>query len=139
MSHQPDPRRDIDGDVYVSPRHLASTTGTGEPALAPLLDLGWDLRYDEDSNVYVSAPDRRVRWATCPKARTTGSGASTLTRTRSGRRRGASVSTIASPPSSSRRSPPSSPRRTSRGRTPTWPGRSPGSTSTIPFSPSSRS
>ncbi|MEU9380062.1 hypothetical protein AB0D38_03195 [Streptomyces sp. NPDC048279] len=40
---------EIDGDVYVSPRHLASTTGTGDPALAPLLDLGWDLRYDEES------------------------------------------------------------------------------------------
>ncbi|MEH0468560.1 DUF317 domain-containing protein [Streptomyces sp. B21-097] len=67
MSHQPDPRREIDGDVYVSPRHLASTTGTGNPALAPLLDLGWDLRYDEDSNVYVSAPDRRVRLGYLPE------------------------------------------------------------------------
>lgn len=67
MSHQPDPRREIDGDVYVSPRHLASTTGTGDPALAPLLDLGWDLRYDEDSNVYVSAPDRRVRLGYLPE------------------------------------------------------------------------
>ncbi|WP_327669498.1 MULTISPECIES: DUF317 domain-containing protein [unclassified Streptomyces] len=67
MSHQSDPRRDIDGDVYVSPRHLASTTGTGDPALAPLLDLGWNLRYDEDSNVYVSAPDRRVRLGYLPE------------------------------------------------------------------------
>ncbi|QCD54194.1 hypothetical protein CEB94_04455 [Streptomyces hawaiiensis] len=50
MSHQPDRCPDIDGDVYVSPRHLASTTGTGDPALAPLLDLGWDLRYDEDAS-----------------------------------------------------------------------------------------
>ncbi|MFJ8676298.1 hypothetical protein [Streptomyces sp. NPDC093589] len=49
MSHRSDPRRDIEGDVYVSPRHLASTTGTGDPALAPLLDLGWDLQYDEDA------------------------------------------------------------------------------------------
>ncbi|MFJ1673086.1 DUF317 domain-containing protein [Streptomyces bottropensis] len=57
----------MDGDVYVSPRHLASTTGTGDPALAPLLDLGWDLRYDEDSNVYVSAPDRRVRLGYLPE------------------------------------------------------------------------
>ena len=67
MNSQPDPRRGIDGDVYVSPRHLASTTGTGDPALAPLLDLGWDLRYDEDSNVYVSAPDRRVRLGYLPE------------------------------------------------------------------------
>jgi hypothetical protein len=32
-----------------------------------LLDLGWDLRYDEDSNVYVSAPDRRVRLGYLPE------------------------------------------------------------------------
>jgi hypothetical protein len=67
MNPQPDPHHEIDGDVYVSPRHLASTTGTGDPALAPLLDLGWDLRYDEDSNVYVSAPDRRVRLGYLPE------------------------------------------------------------------------
>ncbi|WP_445527444.1 DUF317 domain-containing protein [Streptomyces cyslabdanicus] len=67
MTRQLDPRHDIDGDVYVSPRHLASTTGTGDPALAPLLDLGWDLRHDEDSNAYVSAPDRRVRLGYLPE------------------------------------------------------------------------
>ncbi|MFJ4322744.1 DUF317 domain-containing protein [Streptomyces tricolor] len=67
MSHQPDPRHDIDGDVYVSPRYLASTTGTGDPALAPLLALGWDLQHDEDGNVYVSAPDRRVRLGYLPE------------------------------------------------------------------------
>jgi len=64
---RPDPLRDIDGDVYVSPRHLASTTGTGDTALAPLLDLGWAMRYDEDSNVYVSAPDGRVRLGYLPE------------------------------------------------------------------------
>lgn len=67
MSHQPDPGHDIDGDVYVFPRHLASATVTGDPALAPLLNLGWDLRYDEDSNLYVSAPDRRVRLGYLPE------------------------------------------------------------------------
>ncbi|MGI5479336.1 DUF317 domain-containing protein [Streptomyces lavendofoliae] len=67
MSHQPDPRHDIDGDVYVCPRYLASTTGIGDPALAPLLDLGWDLQHDEDGNVYVSAPDRRVRLGYLPE------------------------------------------------------------------------
>ncbi|MFK4688258.1 DUF317 domain-containing protein [Streptomyces pristinaespiralis] len=67
MSHQPDPRHDIDGDVYVTPRYLASTTGIGDPALAPLLDLGWDLQHDEDGNVYVSAPDRRVRLGYLPE------------------------------------------------------------------------
>ncbi|MHC5702003.1 SPDY domain-containing protein [Streptomyces tirandamycinicus] len=67
MSHQPDARHDIDGDVYVSPRYLASTTGIGDPALAPLLELGWDLQHDEDGNVYVSAPDRRVRLGYLPE------------------------------------------------------------------------
>lgn len=68
MSSQTDPRYDIDdGDVYVSPRHLASTTGTGDPALAPLLDLGWDLQHDDLANVYVNAPDRRVRLGYLPE------------------------------------------------------------------------
>ncbi|MFC9502710.1 DUF317 domain-containing protein [Streptomyces sp. NPDC057002] len=67
MNTRPDPRRDIDGDVYVSPRHLASSTYTGDPALTPLLDLGWDLQYDELANVYVSAPDRRVRLGYLPE------------------------------------------------------------------------
>ncbi|WTD05912.1 DUF317 domain-containing protein [Streptomyces albidoflavus] len=58
---------EIDGDVYVWPRHLASTTGTGDPALGPLLDAGWDMRRDEDSNVYMSAPDRRVRLGYLPE------------------------------------------------------------------------
>ncbi|MEU9064668.1 hypothetical protein AB0D13_38990 [Streptomyces sp. NPDC048430] len=47
MSYQPGPRSDIDGDVYVSPRYLAGTTGIGDPALAPLLDLGWELQHDD--------------------------------------------------------------------------------------------
>ncbi|MBW1597264.1 DUF317 domain-containing protein [Streptomyces sp. JJ38] len=67
MSPQLDPRHDIDGDVYVSPRYLASTTGIGDPALAPLLELGWELQHDEDGNVYVSAPDRRVRLGYLPE------------------------------------------------------------------------
>ncbi|WP_127361414.1 hypothetical protein [Actinacidiphila soli] len=37
----------IDGDVYVTPRYLAGSTHTGDPALEPLLALGWDLRYDD--------------------------------------------------------------------------------------------
>ncbi|MEV6007320.1 DUF317 domain-containing protein [Streptomyces sp. NPDC051976] len=67
MTPQPDPHHEIDGDVYVRPRHLASTTGIGDPALAPLLDIGWDLRHDRDYNVYVSAPDRRVRLGYLPE------------------------------------------------------------------------
>lgn len=35
---------EIDGDVYVSPRHLAGRTFTGDPAQKPLLALGFDLR-----------------------------------------------------------------------------------------------
>ncbi|MEU6814038.1 DUF317 domain-containing protein [Streptomyces sp. NPDC046860] len=67
MSPRPDLHRDIDGDVYVFPRHLAGSTPTGDPALAPLLDRGWDLQYDEDDNVYVNAPDGRVRLGYLPE------------------------------------------------------------------------
>jgi hypothetical protein len=31
---------DLDGDVYVSPRHLAGSTHTGDPTLAPLRAIG---------------------------------------------------------------------------------------------------
>ncbi|WP_328865113.1 DUF317 domain-containing protein [Streptomyces sp. NBC_00304] len=62
-----DPRHDIDGDVYVTPRHLASSTYTGDPALAPLLDLGWELQHDDLGNCYVTAPDRRVRVGYLPE------------------------------------------------------------------------
>jgi hypothetical protein len=67
MNTQPGPCHDIDGDVYVSPRYLASTTGIGDPALAPLLDLGWDLQHDDLGNAYVNAPDRRVRLGYLPE------------------------------------------------------------------------
>ncbi|MBQ1098399.1 hypothetical protein KBY55_20510 [Streptomyces sp. b94] len=36
----------IDGDVYVSPRHLARSTAVSDPGLDPLRDLGWDLHHD---------------------------------------------------------------------------------------------
>ncbi|MEV7394491.1 hypothetical protein [Streptomyces sp. NPDC091215] len=42
-----DDLRTMDGDVFVSPRHLASTTGVGDSAFAPLIDLGWDLDNDD--------------------------------------------------------------------------------------------
>lgn len=69
MSPEPDPRLDIDvdGDVYVSPRHLASTNGIGDLALAPLLALGWDLQHDVLGNAYVTAPDLRVRLGYLPE------------------------------------------------------------------------
>ncbi|WP_433456113.1 DUF317 domain-containing protein [Streptomyces sp. CA-142005] len=57
----------LDGDVFVSPRHLAGSTCTGDPALVPLLDHGWDLQYDDLGNVYVNAPDRRVRLGYLPE------------------------------------------------------------------------
>ncbi|MER6526663.1 DUF317 domain-containing protein [Streptomyces sp. NPDC001508] len=57
----------LDGDVFVSPRHLASSTFTGDPALTPLLDHGWDLQHDDLGNVYVNSPDRRVRLGYLPE------------------------------------------------------------------------
>ncbi|MFD8811326.1 DUF317 domain-containing protein [Streptomyces sp. NPDC059627] len=62
-----DDLREIDGDVYVSPRHLASSTAAGDPALAPLTGLGWDLHHDDLGNAYVTAPDRKVRLGYLPE------------------------------------------------------------------------
>ncbi|MDF3292441.1 hypothetical protein P3G67_25045 [Streptomyces sp. RB6PN23] len=50
----------IDGDVYVSPRYLAGSTAIGDPALEPLLALGWELHHDDLANAYLTAPDRNV-------------------------------------------------------------------------------
>ncbi|MER7932973.1 MULTISPECIES: DUF317 domain-containing protein [unclassified Streptomyces] len=66
MTSHDDPRT-IDGDVFVSPRHLASTTGIGDPALAPLTDLGWDLHHDDLDNAYVNAPDSKIRLGYLPE------------------------------------------------------------------------
>ncbi|MFP8887591.1 SPDY domain-containing protein [Streptomyces mangrovi] len=66
MPHHDD-LRPIDGDVHVSPRYLAAATATGDPALAPLLDLGWDLEHDDLGNAYVHAPDRTVRLGYLPE------------------------------------------------------------------------
>ncbi|MER5443322.1 DUF317 domain-containing protein [Streptomyces sp. NPDC002790] len=62
-----DPDADIDGDVYVFPRYLAGSTYTGDPALEPLLALGWELTYDDLANVYVTAPDRKIRLGYLPE------------------------------------------------------------------------
>ncbi|MEV7242782.1 DUF317 domain-containing protein [Streptomyces sp. NPDC093248] len=62
-----DDLRTIDGDVFVSPRHLASTTGIGDPALAPLIDIGWDLHHDDLGNAYFNAPDRKIRLGYLPE------------------------------------------------------------------------
>lgn len=58
MSPHDDP---LDGDVYVSPRHLARATLSGDPGLDPLYSLGWPLTYDDRGNLYLSAPDGKVR------------------------------------------------------------------------------
>ncbi|KMS67730.1 hypothetical protein ACM01_41670 [Streptomyces viridochromogenes] len=58
---------EIDGDVYVSPRYLAGSTAIGDPALEPLLALGFDLRHDDLGNAYVTAPDHRVRLGFLPE------------------------------------------------------------------------
>ncbi|MGW4345290.1 DUF317 domain-containing protein [Streptomyces sp. NPDC004690] len=58
---------DVDGDVYVAPRYLARATCTGDPALDPLLQLGWDLSRDGLGNVYVTAPDHKVRLGYLPE------------------------------------------------------------------------
>ncbi|MGC0328083.1 hypothetical protein RKD23_001073 [Streptomyces sp. SAI-170] len=58
---------DIDGDVYVSPRYLARTTETGDPALDPLRNLGWELHNDDLGNAYLNAPDRKVRLGYLPE------------------------------------------------------------------------
>ncbi|MER5442579.1 DUF317 domain-containing protein [Streptomyces sp. NPDC002790] len=62
-----DPDAGTDGDAYVFPRYLAGSTYTGGPALEPLLALGWELAHDDLGNVYVAAPDRKVRLGYLPE------------------------------------------------------------------------
>ncbi|WP_250287647.1 DUF317 domain-containing protein [Streptomyces atroolivaceus] len=54
-------------EYHVSPRYLAGSTFTGDPALRPLLDSGWLLNGDDVGNVYVNTPDQRVRLAYLPE------------------------------------------------------------------------
>ena len=63
----PDPAAEIDGDVYVFPRYLAGSTYTGDPALEPLTALGWELTHDDLGNVYVTAPDHKIRLGYLPE------------------------------------------------------------------------
>lgn len=58
---------EVDGDVFVSPRYLAGSTATGDPALQPLFVLGWELSHDDLGNAYVNAPDRKVRLGFLPE------------------------------------------------------------------------
>ncbi|GJF20965.1 hypothetical protein SHO565_15290 [Streptomyces sp. HO565] len=57
----------IDGDVYVSPRHLARSTAVSDPGLDPLRNLGWDLHHDHLGNAYLTAPDGKVRLGYLPE------------------------------------------------------------------------
>ncbi|MFI2204659.1 DUF317 domain-containing protein [Streptomyces sp. NPDC020192] len=57
----------IDGDVYVSPRHLALTTAIGDPGLDPLRNLGWELHHDDLGNAYLNAPDGKIRLGYLPE------------------------------------------------------------------------
>jgi len=64
---RPEDLDDLDGDVYVSPRHLAGSTHTGDPALEPLRAIGWDLHHDDLGNAYLNAPDRKVQLGFLPE------------------------------------------------------------------------
>ncbi|WP_198358197.1 DUF317 domain-containing protein [Streptomyces fildesensis] len=54
-------------EYHVTPRYLAGSTFTGDPALRPLLDMGWKLNHDDLGNVYVNAPDQTVRLGYLPE------------------------------------------------------------------------
>lgn len=54
-------------EYHVTPRYLAGPTFTGEPALRPLLDAGWNLNHDELGNVYVNSPDQKLRLGYLPE------------------------------------------------------------------------
>ncbi|MFI5804420.1 DUF317 domain-containing protein [Streptomyces sp. NPDC051561] len=57
----------LEGDFYVSPRHLAGSTVIGDPGLQPAFDAGWKPVYDEDGNCYVTADDQRIRIGYLPE------------------------------------------------------------------------
>nr|WP_239070078.1 MULTISPECIES: DUF317 domain-containing protein [unclassified Streptomyces] len=46
---------------------MAGSTFTGDPALQPLLALGWTTTRDDLGNVYVNAPDQTVRLGYLPE------------------------------------------------------------------------
>ncbi|WP_231650168.1 DUF317 domain-containing protein, partial [Streptomyces clavuligerus] len=58
---------EIDGDVYVSPVYLAGSTYTGDPALRPLLDVGFTMVDDDLANAYLASPDQKVRVGWLPE------------------------------------------------------------------------
>ncbi|MEV3898546.1 DUF317 domain-containing protein [Streptomyces anulatus] len=58
---------DLEGDVFVSPRHLAAALCTGDPPIEALTDIGWDHQHDRLTNAFVTSPDRRVRLGYLPE------------------------------------------------------------------------
>ncbi|WP_165983976.1 DUF317 domain-containing protein [Streptomyces sp. YIM 98790] len=48
----------LQGQVWVSPRHLAGSTADGDAGMKPLLDLGWPMQHDELGNLYLTSPER---------------------------------------------------------------------------------
>ncbi|MFI9273984.1 DUF317 domain-containing protein [Kitasatospora sp. NPDC052896] len=66
MPYYPNDERWPD-EYHVSPRYLAGPTFTGDPALRPLLDAGWNLNHDDLGNVYVNSPDQKLRLGYLPE------------------------------------------------------------------------
>ncbi|MCX4858213.1 DUF317 domain-containing protein [Streptomyces canus] len=62
-----DPNDERWREYHVTPRYLAGSTFTGDPAIRPLLDAGWNLTHDEMGNAYVNAPDQTVRLGYLPE------------------------------------------------------------------------
>ncbi|MEU3597181.1 DUF317 domain-containing protein [Streptomyces sp. NPDC006798] len=58
---------EIDGDVFVSPVYLAGSTFTGDPALVPLLEAGFNRLDDDLGNIYLSSQDQRIKVGWLPE------------------------------------------------------------------------
>ncbi|WP_395297325.1 DUF317 domain-containing protein [Kitasatospora hibisci] len=58
---------EFDGDVFVRPVYLAGSRYTGDFALKPLSDQGFDGRHDDLGNYYLTAPDGRIRVGFIPE------------------------------------------------------------------------
>ncbi|MEU6172737.1 DUF317 domain-containing protein [Streptantibioticus parmotrematis] len=54
-------------EYHITPRYLAGSTYTGDPAIRPLLDAGWHLSQDELSNTYITAPEQTLRVGYLPE------------------------------------------------------------------------
>jgi hypothetical protein len=67
MDHAPTTEAERWREYHITPRYLAGSSESGEPALGPLLNLGWNRTYDHMHNVYVSAPDQTVRLGYLPE------------------------------------------------------------------------